>query len=577
MHESTLILTLTASLAAALVLGFITQRIGLSPIVGYLLAGVIVGPYTPGFVADRTLANELAEIGVILLMFGVGLHFHVNDLIKVRNIAITGALTQSALATALGAIAGRAFGWTWSASLIFGLALSVASTVMLTRVLVDNQALQARTGRIAIGWLVVEDVFTVVALVLLPALFSTDAGGTGSISGSIALTVAKLVLLALFAFVAGGRLIPRILNRVAATHSRELFTLSILVIALGIAVGSSLAFGITMALGAFLAGMIVGQSEFAFRAASDALPMRDAFAVLFFVSVGMLFDPSTLMTSPKSLSAALAIVVVGKPIAAWCIVALAGYGSKVAAGVALALAQIGEFSLILATAGDQLKILPAGATSLIVATSIVSLALNPLLYRSVNWFEAGVARFPVLWNALNPKKDVPSLVAEESGEAAYRAVVVGYGPIGQTVARLLRDGGIDPVIIETNLETTRRARTGGHRVIYGDATHSEVLEAAGTQTAIALVVSGPTSEQAAEIIRIARRMNPTLRVLARSYYLQETDFMRKAGANEVFSGEGEVALAMTEYILGELGATPEQMDRERQRVRDEVFRMGQKD
>jgi len=574
MHESELILTLTGSLAAALIFGFITQRLGLSPIVGYLLAGVIVGPYTPGFVADRAVASEFAEIGVVLLMFGVGLHFHVKDLLAVRNVAITGALAQSALATILGAFAGHIFGWSWSASLVFGLALSVASTVMLTRVLVDNQALHTPVGRIAIGWLVIEDIFTVVVLVLLPAIFSGPSNQPVSMTKVLALTIAKLVLLGVFAVAFGGRLIPKILNAVAATHSRELFTLAVLVLALGIAVGSALTFGVSMALGAFLAGMIVGQSEFSFRAATDALPMRDAFAVLFFVSVGMLLDPGALVTSPGFLLLTLAIVLVGKPIAAFIIVILLRYGSKIALGVAVALAQIGEFSLILVLVADQLKILPEGATNLVVASSVISLTLNPMLYRLTGPLDRKLRTFPKLWRLLNRTVDAPgSAEAESTTSAAYRAVVVGYGPIGQTVARLLREGGIEPVIIETNLETARRARTEGQKVVYGDATHPDVLDAASIRTAVALVVSGPTSEQGAEIIRTARAMNPNLRVLARSYYLKETALMRDAGADQVFSGEGEVALAMTEYILGQLGATPEQMDRERQRVREEVFQI----
>jgi len=355
MVESALLLTLTASLATAWALGFVTQRLGLSPIVGYLLAGLIVGPYTPGFVADRELAKEFAEVGVILLMFGVGLHFHVKDLLAVRNIAVTGAFCQSAIATFLGALAGRTFGWSWEASILFGLALSVASTVMLTRVLTDNSDLQTATGRIAIGWLVVEDIFTVVVLVELPAVFSQPLQKPVSLIGVAALTLAKLVVVAVFAFVIGGRLIPRILNGVASIRSRELFTLTVLVLALGIAVGSSLAFGVSMALGAFLAGMIVGQSEFSFRAASDALPMRDAFAVLFFVSVGMLLDPKALMDAPVLLLATLGIVVLAKPVAAFIIVILFGRGSKIALAVAISLAQIGEFSLILATVGDELR------------------------------------------------------------------------------------------------------------------------------------------------------------------------------------------------------------------------------
>src|SRR5688572_6609406 len=402
MHESGLIVTLTFSLAAALALGFITQRLHLSPIVGYLLAGLIVGPYTPGFVADREVANEFAEIGVILMMFGVGLHFHLKDLLTVRNVAIPGALVQSAVATSLGALAGRQFGWTWSASIVFGLALSVASTVMLVRVLVDNHALQTLTGRIAVGWLVVEDVFTVIVLVLLPTIFSTS--NDVSISRALGLTILKLVFVVAFGLIVGRRVIPRILAGIAATQSRELFTLAVLILALGIAVGSALGFGISMALGAFLAGMIVGQSEFSLRAASEALPMRDAFSVLFFVSVGMLLDPMTLMATPVLLLLTLAIVLVGKPIVAFAIVVFLGYGSKIAIGVAVALSQIGEFSLILATVGDQLNILPDNASNMIVAACLVSLTPNPLQYKTVGWIPAALSRSPCTWRPLNRRK-----------------------------------------------------------------------------------------------------------------------------------------------------------------------------
>jgi monovalent cation:H+ antiporter-2, CPA2 family len=578
MVESGLVLTLTASLAAAWALGFVTQRLGLSPIIGYLLAGLIVGPYTPGFVADRELANEFAEVGIILLMFGVGLHFHVKDLLAVRSIAITGALGQSAIATLLGAVAGRTFGWSWEASVLFGLALSVASTVMLTRVLADNSDLQTPVGRIAIGWLVVEDIFTIVVLVLLPAVFSQPVREPASLIAVVALTLAKLVVLAVFAFVVGGRLIPRILNGVASTHSRELFTLTVLVLALGIAVGSSLAFGVSMALGAFLAGMIVGQSEFSFRAASDALPMRDAFAVLFFVSVGMLLDPKALMASPGLLLATLGIVVLAKPIAAFVIAALFGYGSKIAISVAIALAQIGEFSLILATVGDQLKILPAGASNLIIATAMISLALNPILYRWTRRLDRALARSPRVWRIFNRSGKLQGIVGDvEKTDPVNRTVIVGYGPIGQMVGRLLREEGVQPVLVEMNVDTARRLRNEGYAVVYGDATRPEVLEAAGIRTTRALVISGPTAEQRAEIIRLARKMNPNIRVLVHSSYLRDVPIMRDAGADGVFSGEGEVALAMIQYILGDLGATPEQIDRERQRVHEEIVRISRAD
>jgi CPA2 family monovalent cation:H+ antiporter-2 len=562
MHDTGLIITLTAGLTAALVFGYITQRLISSPIVGYLIAGFIVGPYSPGFVANRAVADEFAEIGIVLLMFGVGLHFHVGDLLAVRNVAITGAVIQSTIATLLGCVVGHAFGWSWSPSLIFGIALSVASTAMLTRVLVDNNELQTTTGRIAVGWLIMEDLIAVIVLVLLPAVFGESSNQSTFLWMVVATAIVKLALFGGLAIIEG-RIVPKILGSVAATHSRELFTLAILVLALGIAVSASLVFGISMALGAFLAGMIVGQSEFSFRAASDALPMRDAFAVLFFVSVGMLFDPKALAAAPGLLLLTLAIVLVGKPLAAFGIVRLLGYNSAIAIGVSVALAQIGEFSLILVRAGDQLQILPAGTTALIIAASIVSLGLNPALYRWTKHWKPGLVRTPADSSGTN----------EPAISSIHSAVIIGYGPIGQTAARLLREANIEPVIIDMNLESTRRAREEGHRVVYGDASRPDVLEAAGIRQAKALVISGPPTEHTVEIIGIARNMNPNVRVLSRSEYLKETAKIRRAGADMVFSGEGQTALAMTESILEFLGATPQQIDRERERMREEILRI----
>src|SRR5688572_23639078 len=331
MHAYDLILTLTGGLGAALVLGFVTQRLGLSPIVGYLLAGTLVGPYTPGFVADASLAEQVAEIGVVLLMFGVGLQFHVEELLAVRRVAIPGALVQSAVAMALGASVANALGWPWTAALVFGVALSVASTVVLVRVLSDNNSMHTPAGHIAVGWLVVEDLFTVLVLVLLPALF----GGTDiDVAASVALTAAKVGALVVFTMVVGPRVIPWLLERIARTHSRELFTLTVLTTALGIAVGSAQLFGVSMALGAFLAGLIVGRSDFSLRAASDALPMRDAFAVLFFVSVGMLLDPRVFLEAPLLVAGTLAVVMIGKPLAALLVVIVLGYPFKVGLTVA---------------------------------------------------------------------------------------------------------------------------------------------------------------------------------------------------------------------------------------------------
>jgi CPA2 family monovalent cation:H+ antiporter-2 len=408
MHNLELILTLTGGLAAALILGYVTHRLGLSPIVGYLLAGIAVGPNTPGFIANRELADQLAEIGVILLMFGVGLHFHFRELLAVRRIALPGAVVQSLTATVLGALTARAFGWDWTAGVVYGLAISVASTVVLTRVLVDNNDLHTPTGHIAIGWLVVEDLFTVVVLVLLPALAGGAEAGPGALPLALAVAALKIGILVGLTFFLGGRLIPWLLAGVAVTRSRELFTLTVLVVALGIAVGSAKLFGVSMALGAFLAGMVVGRSDFSLRAASEALPMRDAFAVLFFVSVGMLFDPRYLLAAPGLVATTLAIILLGKPLAALGIVLALHYPVRVALAVAIALAQIGEFSFILASQGQGLGILPDAATNALVAAAIVSISLNPLLYRLLDPLETRLSRRPRFWRWLNARVAQPT-------------------------------------------------------------------------------------------------------------------------------------------------------------------------
>jgi CPA2 family monovalent cation:H+ antiporter-2 len=569
-----LILTLAAGFIGALIFGYVTYRLGWSPIVGYLLAGVVVGPYTPGFVADKHLADQLAEVGVILLMFGVGLHFHLKDLLAVRTVAIAGAICQSTIATLLGAAAATTFGWDRSAGIVFGLALSVASTVVLTRVLADNDDLQSPTGRIAIGWLVVEDVFTVFVLVLLPVISVASAAGQGtSVPVAFALATLKLGAFVAFTLVAGGRFIPWVLNRIADTHSRELFTLSVLAIALGIAVGSTYLFGVSMALGAFLAGMVVGQSDFSARAGADALPMRDAFAVMFFLSVGMLLDPWQVLSAPLLILATLAIVMVGKPLAAMAIVALLGYSSRIGLGVAIALAQIGEFSFLLAVLGRDLGVLPDAAMNPIVTVAIVSIMLNPMLYRTLGSLEAFLARHPRLWRLLNrgAHRDPSTTATETHPTPAYQAVVVGYGPIGQTIARLLRERGIEPTIIEMNIETYRSLRRQGQRAVYGDANQTNVLEQAGIANARTIILSASGSVGAAEAIREARRINPKIHVVARADYLGQAESLLKVGANEVVSGEGEVVLAMTDSILRQLGATPDQLDEERARIRAELF------
>jgi CPA2 family monovalent cation:H+ antiporter-2 len=564
-HNIDLILTLTVGLTAALGLGFATQKLKLSPIVGYLLAGILVGPFSPGYVADTEIASQFAEIGVILLMFGVGLHFHLKDLLTVRKIAIPGAIVQILAATALGAGVTRMFGWSWNAGIVFGMAISVASTVVLTRVLADNRALHTPSGHIAIGWLIVEDLFTILLLVLLPALFET-----GSSSGGVIVTfvwaILKIVALVGFALIAGQRAIPWFLGYVARTGSRDLFTLAVLVLALGIAVGSAQLFGASMALGAFLAGMIVGQSEFSARSASDALPMRDAFAVLFFVSVGMLFDPTKVAEGWPLMLATLAIVLVGKPAAALVVVLLFGRPLSSALSIAVALAQIGEFSFILASLASTLNILPAGATNALVVTSVVSITLNPLLYKciepAVRWLERrGIGIEP---------KALPTGEMPEIDEAAHLVIVIGYGPVGRTLARILKDNGIQVVVVETNLKVVQDLRVKGELAVYGDASLREILRHAAIEKADGLIIAA-SNAPADNVIKAARELNPEIRVLTRSTYLRELQELRDAGADAVFSSEGEVALAMTAFLMRQLGATDEQIDRERDRVHAELF------
>ena len=569
-HNINLILTLTGGLTAALLLGFITQKLRLSPIVGYLLAGVIVGPHTPGFVADHAIAAQTAEIGVILLMFGVGLHFHLKDLMAVRAVAVPGAVVQICVATVLGALATKLFGWSWSAGIVFGIAISVASTVVLTRVLADNRALHTPTGHIAIGWLIVEDLFTIVVLVLLPAIFGTTSQGAsaGPVWVTLGLALLKLAALIVFALTVGQKLIPLLLGYVARTGSRELFTLAVLVLALGIAVGAAKFFGASFALGAFLAGMVVGQSDFSARAASEALPMRDAFAVLFFVSVGMLFNPGAIKEDWPLMVVTLAIVMIGKPIAALVVVQVLKQPWRVGLAIAIALAQIGEFSFILATLAISMNVIAAEAMNALVAASVISITLNPLLYKTIdpviNWLEAR--------KIFRPAQFVPPAPgAFQKDPSKDLVIVIGYGPVGRTVSRILLDNNVQPVVIELNIDTVLQLNIGGLQAIYGDATKVELLRSARIEQAAGLIISMSTPDAAA-IISAARDLNPRIRVLTRSTYVGESDALRKVGADAIFSSEGEVALSMADFLMEQLGATDEQIDRERDRVRKDLFR-----
>ncbi|RPJ52573.1 MAG: sodium:proton exchanger, partial [Acidobacteria bacterium] len=525
-------------LATAVACGYLTNRAGLSPIVGYLFAGILVGPHTPGFVADQHLAEQLAEIGVILLMFGVGLQFHLNELLAVRRIAVPGAVAQSAVATALGIGVGQLAGWPFTTGVVFGVALSVASTVVLARVLSDNRALHTPAGHIAIGWLVVEDLFTVIVLVLMPVAFGGRAGG--GFVGPLAGALVKIGLAVGFTIVAGGRIIPWLLNRVAATRSRELFTLTVLSVALGIAVGSAMLFGVSMALGAFLAGLVVARSDFSVRAASEALPMRDAFAVLFFVSVGMLLDPWAVSRAPGLFAMTLGIILFGKPAAALAITSLSGYPLRVGLPVAVALSQIGEFSFIVANLATTLGVMTAEATNTVIAAAIASITLNPLLYRAIDPFLARVSRRSGA-KAVGQLADraagaAPPSLAESGEDATVNrptAVVVGAGPIGRNVARLLRENGVEPAVIELNMDTVRELRGQGYDAVYGDAGRTETLVRAGVASAQALVISVAGMPGVEETIRIARELNPGIQILVRTVYLREGSRLRRAGADAV--------------------------------------------
>jgi monovalent cation:H+ antiporter-2, CPA2 family len=559
-HNLDLILTVTGGLTAALVFGLLTQRLKLSPIVGYLLAGIAVGPFTPGFVAHGGIAEQLAELGVVLLMFGVGLHFHLRELLAVKRFAIPGAILQIAAATLLAWLATKAFGFSTKGGLVFGLAISVASTVVLLRVLSDNDALHTKLGHIAVGWLLVEDLFTVLVLVLLPLLVAEgEASGFVELAGAVALALGKVMLLGAIALLVGTRVIPKLLDGVARTRSRELFTLSVLVIALGIAVGSAKVFGVSMALGAFLAGSVVGQSEFSTRAATEALPKRDAFAVLFFVAMGMLFDPLQLVDNAALTLATLAIVMVGKPLVAFLVMVALGSAKKPAVGVAVVLAQIGEFSFIVAALGRELGILPPAATQALIAAAIVSITLNPVLYRAVEPLAAWLER------------RVPTRVTRETPEPTddRRAVVVGYGPVGRAVVEQLRDHAIGALVIELNHDTVRRLTEQGTPAIYGDASQAEVLKQAGIESVDYLVYAASGSPAAT--IHQALALNPKLAVFARTALEAESPALLRSGAHVVVNAEREVALAMTSHILRDLGATEEQLARARDRVRGELL------
>lgn len=640
MHELPLLTTIAAGFAVAWLLGIIALRVGLSPIVGYLAAGVVIGPYTPGYVGDKDIAHQLAEVGVILMMFGVGLHFKIKDLLAVRAIAIPGAIGQSLVATLAGMVLFHFLGLSWTAGAVLGMSMAVASTVVLLRVLMDRRILSTPAGHAAVGWLIVEDILTVLALVFVPMLgafvaseaavepvktlvvtapgladsAATLAESARLISGegealarsaqefaksaqelaeaatalansahgvaeaapiasdptpllTILWAVAKLLALVAVVLLAGSKVIPWILARVAKLRSRELFTLTVLVLSIAIAVGSAAIFGASVALGAFLAGMVVAQSPASHQAASDALPLRDAFGVLFFVAIGMLFDPTFVTREPWLLSAAVVVVLLVKPITALVLVAILGHPLRTSLTVALGLAQIGEFSFILGQVALKHQLLGEDGIHALVGAAMVSITINPLLVGSIDPLEAWIRRRPRLLNLLagrserrrkainaaNAASALSALSATPAGPADSvappRAIIVGYGPVGRVVDALLRDAGVHTSIIDLNLKAIEGLAKSNRSAIFGDATRPEILEEAGITSATYLIVTLPQSEASKDLVLHALEQNPAIRIILRARYLAERDSLRAAGATHIAFEEGETGIAMAREVL----------------------------
>ncbi|MBX3607083.1 MAG: Kef family K(+) transporter [Piscinibacter sp.] len=556
-HELSLITTVAVALGLALVLGFVAARLQLPALVGYLAAGILIGPGTPGFVADLDIASQLAEIGVMLLMFGVGLHFSLDDLMAVKRIAVPGAVVQMAVATGLGAALAGWWGWSLGAALVFGLALSVASTVVLLKALESRGVLDSQNGRIAVGWLVVEDLAMVLVLVLLPALAPMMGGSAGDAppAGSLWLALGRTLLeVALFValmLVVGRRLFPWLLWQVTKTGSRELFTLCVVAAAVTIAFGSAELFGVSFALGAFFAGMVLRESEFSHRAAEESLPLRDAFAVLFFVSVGMLFDPRVLLEQPLQVLAVVAIVIVGKSLAAFGLVLLFRYPLNTALTVSASLAQIGEFSFILAALGLSLKLLPPDGQSLIVAGALCSIALNPLVFSLVEpgarWMRQRSALARRLDERDDPLAELP--VHTEAKYLARQVVLVGYGRVGRQLAQALQAQGVPVVVAERNRERVEELRAQGFPAVLGDACEPAVLIQAHIAHAAVLAIAVPDTLGARRMVDTARQLNPAVQVIVRAANDEEAGLLKSAGAAHAPVAERELAQAMLGLAL----------------------------
>ncbi|MEN9904527.1 MAG: hypothetical protein RLZZ555_1092 [Pseudomonadota bacterium] len=558
-HDIPLITTLAAGFGMALLLGFLAERIKVPALVGYLLAGILIGPGTPGFVADVHLAAQLSEVGVMLLMFGVGLHFSLDDLLAVRRVALPGAVAQMSLATLLGMGLAWWWDWSWASGLIFGLSLSCASTVVLLKALEARGLLDSMNGRIAVGWLVVEDLVTVLMLVLLPPLAGV-LGGSSNAAGpatealwiTIGQTLLQVAAFIALMLVAGRRVLPWVLWQVARTGSRELFTLSVIAIAIGIAYGASQLFSVSFALGAFFAGMVMRESEFSHRAATESLPLRDAFSVLFFVAVGMLFEPDILLQKPLHVLGVVAIIMFGKSLAAFALVLVLRYPLNTALTVSASLAQIGEFSFILAGLGLSLGLLPADGMSLVLAGALISIALNPLLFAAIEparrWMLERSALARGLEQRTDPLSELPASTARHFLQG--QVVLVGYGEVGQRVAVALKDSGVPFVVVEENRELVEDLREQGIPAVSGNGADDIVLVQAHVATAAMLVVAVAEPIAIRQMVETARTLNPKIEIVLRMQSEIEADLLREEASAEVFVAEEELSRSMARHVLG---------------------------
>lgn len=558
-HNISLITTIAAGLGLALVLGFIAARLKLPALVGYLLAGIAIGPFTPGFVADTQMASQLAEIGVMLLMFGVGLHFSLGDLLAVRKIAVPGAIVQIAAASAMGGGVALLWGWSFAGALVFGLALSVASTVVLLRALESLGILDSFNGRIAVGWLVVEDLAMVLVLVLLPPLAGVLAGGNadaGDLWRSLGRTLLQVGLFVALMLIVGRRLFPWVLWQVQKVGSRELFTLCVVAAAVSIAYGATMLFGVSFALGAFFAGMVLRESQFSHRAAEETLPLRDAFAVLFFVSVGMLFDPRILVEQPLRVLMVVGVIVFGKSVAAAVLVLLLRYPLHTALTVSASLAQIGEFSFILGSLGMALGLLPQEGASLIVAGALISIAVNPLVFKAIQPLQDWLLRRSQLARDLaardDPLAELP--MSTDPKYLSHQVVLVGYGRVGRKVAEALRGANCPYVVAEQNRDLVERLRADGVPAVSGDATQPEVLIQAHIARARMLVIATPDTLGVSQMAAHARMLNPRVEIVVRSHNEEEARRLEQELSGRVFVGENELAVAMSRYVLERCGS-----------------------